>query len=118
MAWFNIRVWKINTSQMLTGGAAFGAMQAYDPENHIPMRQTVRLDSNSINIYEGDVVDMEGWDRPAIVWYEEEDWMFYAGHQEGNMGVMLTQLHDGDVEIIGNIYENPEYNDLMKKVKK
>lgn len=88
-------------------------------ENHKVAPETIGqftglCDSNGREIYEGDIVKWGGTMYVIIFWYG----MFYASAEECNEGMLggfplhrLTEYNDGECEIVGNIYDNPE---LMK----
>jgi len=72
-------------------------------ENIVLMQYTGLKDKNGKEIYEGDVVNVDG-SRQIIKWLYSE-WSVFDN--TGEYG-----YSSGECEIIGNIYENPE---LLKK---
>ena len=68
----------------------------------IPMQYTGLKDKNGMEIWEGDVLQREGYKYKHIVkWYKESAGFHMAWvHDSLNAGLAI--------EIIGNIYENPE----------
>ena len=78
-------------------------------------------DSKGVEIYEGDVLKYSIYDeeRTGVIKYEDKWAQFYLSTKNKyGVGVGLTSVHswyynnsdndETDVEIIGNIYENPE----------
>lgn len=77
------------------------------------------MDKNGAEIYEGDIVK---WSNGMLYAVKFLDGMFYASIEECNEGIFggfplhrLTEYEDGECEIVGNIYDNPE---LLKGGKK
>jgi uncharacterized phage protein (TIGR01671 family) len=68
-------------------------------------------DKNGKEIYEGDIVDCG--DIHEVFWNESDlDWSLDIG-KEGLTAYSLFQFRD-DIEIIGNIHENPELLEVSK----
>ena len=66
-------------------------------------------DKNDVEIYEGDIVDLipEGYATiPAVVEWGDKELRWVCRRKNTGTGLYLTQ--DSEVEVIGNIYENPE----------
>lgn len=66
-------------------------------------------DINGKEIYEGDVLVIEGirTDRYSKVWWNDERFTFYIGHSP----ISAYLLNDGRLQefrIAGNIYDNPQ----------
>ncbi len=76
------------------------------------MQYTDLLDKNGKEIYEGDIVKYRDG-IGEIMWYDQADMLGYHIHRD-NGGNNITEfahrhgLETADIEIIGNIYENPE----------
>jgi len=67
------------------------------------------LDRNSKEIYEGDIVNLipEGYTIvPAIVQWSDKELRWVCHRPETNTGLYLTL--NSEIEIIGNIRENPK----------
>lgn len=79
-------------------------------QTRIVMQYTGLKDRNGKEIYEGDIISSPG--RIASVIYMESECGFYARTKTGNCDdVVLKFSHNSLIEVIGNIYENP---DLIK----
>ena len=70
-------------------------------------------DCNEKEIYEGDILK---WSNGRLYVVKFWQGMFYASVEECNEGVLggfplhaLTEHKEGKCEIVGNIYDNPEY---------
>lgn len=63
------------------------------------MQFTGLKDKNSKEIYEGDIISHKFYSAPVVVTWNEEKAMFDSGD---------ISMTGSKVEVIGNIYENPE----------
>lgn len=70
------------------------------------MQYTGLKDKNSKEIYEGDILKI-GNDLVEVKWIEVGNWM---GEKQPMVGFIShgTIYKDSPIEVIGNIYENPE----------
>ncbi len=113
------RVWDKKYRQMHFGGDIRIALVC--PADDLEIMQFTGLkDKNGKEIYEGDVVIGNCLPRPAYIdWLNDRasfGWVIpktAIGEPGGAFGLMEDALEDNfNLEIIGNIYENPE---LLKK---
>ena len=89
---------KISLSLSQPSGASF---TVYD--NFTLMQYTGLKDKNGKEIFDGDIVDINGCKNRVVEW--DEDWCgFYLSRELNPVGYFLSE----EYEIIGNIYENPE----------
>jgi len=86
------------------------------PGNYIPMQYTGLKDKNGVEIYEGDIInDPEWWWGPGEVFLNVGECGPCKGDSvmsyicRGKEGHVSHNIWNGEwVEVIGNIYENPE----------
>ncbi|MHA4046429.1 YopX family protein [Bacillus cereus] len=114
---YQFRVWNLMSKKMMGWGEIFD-LPAWEifpgtPEQRAfnVMQYTGLKDKNGKEIYEGDVVDTvyDGKLFTGVVVYDESELDFKATNGKENYGSNFQYLPCCDeVEIIGNIYENPE----------
>lgn len=85
-------------------------------DEFVLMQYTGLKDKNGKEIYEGDILLHSGWSNKGLntgafarkyeVKYDEVKFMFSVGSAMSLYG--LSSIDYGTLEIIGNIYENPE----------
>lgn len=73
------------------------------------MQFTGLIDKNGIEVFEGDIVFHEDGEFSwyGIVRWDEHDLYFYADLYHTNE-FLQTEFVEAQLEVIGNIYENPE----------
>lgn len=61
-------------------------------------------DKNGTNIFEGDIVLLKGDEEPYQVAFDESCFQVYGN----SICYVMDNFYDHDIEVIGNIYDNPE----------
>ncbi len=102
------------------GYAEFGAHEKYDVDtSNIKIMQYIgRKDSKGKDMYDGDIVkcvateDYPNYDRITdIGWHRDLSWMVRQPSRDGilfDCGLPITWGGWESIEVIGNIYQNPE----------
>ena len=70
------------------------------------------LDKNNVMIFEGDIVKMHMWYGTDIFPIVFSFGCFHGGFGSGSSAAYLYTLDDEQIEVVGNIYDNP---DLIKE---
>ncbi|PEZ11844.1 hypothetical protein CN345_32235 [Bacillus thuringiensis] len=107
------RVWNLMSKKMMDWGEIFD-LPAWEifpgtPEQRAfnVMQYTGLKDKNGKEIYEGDILEFSGnVVALGIVKYNENSATFQACN--GNSGWLFGNESGTNIEILGNIYENPE----------
>ncbi|WZL73868.1 YopX family protein [Clostridiaceae bacterium 35-E11] len=100
-----------DTKKSIYSYLSFGILCIYDfraeePIELVPMQFTGWYDKNQMEIYEGDLIKFENVIH-QIMWSDEISGFIILSN-DGT--VMMGGDYLGDTaEIVGNIYENPEY---------
>lgn len=127
MKTYKFRVWdgekiihfKLRDLTVYTGEFAYAEGQCVDCDefNHNIMQFTGLKDKNDKDIYEGDIViekypdedkEMMGkyWKQTCFIRYDEDLAMFLIDPNDGL--TPDTFETEAEIEVIGNIYQNPE----------
>lgn len=70
------------------------------------MQFTGLKDKNGVEIYEGDIVKYNTGETWVVKWVSRNASFEYVSNMKGNSLTQILGSHE--VEIVGNIYKNPE----------
>lgn len=98
-----------DTKKTIYSYLSFGVLSIYDfkgkePIELVPMQSTGWFDGKQKEIFEGDIIDIDG--NPNQVIWSEEISGFVLMANDGMVGMGGDYLNDAG-EVIGNIYEDP-----------
>ena len=91
----------------------FGQLSYYDFDDIVLMQSTGLVDKNGKEIFEGDILAVEADDEVVnvnVLW-DKKHALFIFKSKKYNEEELLAELVEDNacpIEIIGNIYENPE----------
>jgi len=115
-AW-DIRLVKTRMVPLELTAAAFEAINKLAQEDIILMQYTGLKDKNGKEIYEGDIVKSDTG-QGAVEWMYS-GWYAHGAGENKDENIFLWALNNqlgNELEVIGNIYENPELLDEKTKV--
>lgn len=102
--------------QILMGGF-MSSVSIPDLDDYLPLQFTGLKDKNGKEIYEGDVVRANSWANSIIVFGKigyDGEWNGLTGYAleiwgaDNNFYELQYHFDPNKLEVIGNIYENPE----------
>lgn len=100
-----------------------GAIKLWDKERRLLVdiepetfcQYTGLTDKNGVKIFEGDIVSISKKDERGVVRWEDGDAVYVSGCDD-NVYLLsfLVTLWKRDIEVIGNIHDNPELMEVVK----
>ena len=98
----------LHTMCVLNGGLGFS-------DDIVLMQYTGLKDKNGIEIYEGDIISFGGAINYIVIWGDEPFLAFYYKPIAGGEMFVLKKRECEKLEVIGNIFENPELLPCVRK---
>lgn len=86
----------------------YGLILNFDDKDAIFMQSTGLKDRNGKLIFEGDILDGVGFKYFMVVVFDEEEGGFAGESIKTSVCYGIGKSMESGIEIIGNIYENPE----------
>lgn len=81
-----------------------GALYSIEVDPETVGQYTNLKDKNGTKIFEGDIVLLKGYDEPYQVVFDESCFQVYSD----SVRYAMDNFYDYEIEVIGNIYDNPE----------
>ncbi|WP_314913871.1 YopX family protein [Streptococcus constellatus] len=114
------RVWDKTYKKLglIDADMTYRDFQSLKIDNFIFMQSTGLFDKNGVEIFEGDVVVMNGWRRQVVTFGTqevEEDFGSVRIYRGFNLylGGGYPNAVMSEFEVVGNIYENPELVEVI-----
>lgn len=104
---YNVHSLHIGTNKVIIS-ARYGNVSIYINKNTILMQSTGLKDKNSKLIYEGDRVYIDCEDETAIIKWSDDLARFTIHFEDEAVFADFDNYYSKELEVIGNIYENPE----------
>lgn len=104
-------VQNVSRKRIIGESACESFQEVIDSWEYETMQYTGLKDKNETEIYEGDIVEYLDGEFSFIAEVSWSDWIWYLEGITPKESFMFDDVADNetaDVEIIGNIYENPE----------
>ena len=107
-----LRAWDKKTKSMFNNAYVdlnYGKLELQMVKDAILLQYTGLKDKNGKEIYEGDLVKDRKGEKWIIEWCDQEvGWRLYKTFIYKNTTDVPSVVDFLDIEVIGNIYENPE----------